>query len=75
MPAMDIKGVRVKTKSTMPISMLFSMLPALPRMSYYSKFSCREFAEKFKNPTCGCCWKTSLAKNIALPAWCLLWLR
>lgn len=51
MPAMDIKGVRVKTRSTMPISMLFSMLPALPRMSYYSKFSCREFAEKFKNPT------------------------
>lgn len=51
MPAMDIKGVRVKTKSAVPFSMLFSMLPALPRMSYYSKFSCSEFAEKFKNAT------------------------
>lgn len=51
MPAMDIKGVRVKVKSSVPASMMLSMLPALPRMAYYSKFSSREFASRFKNPT------------------------
>ncbi|MEN6339943.1 MAG: NAD(P)/FAD-dependent oxidoreductase [Clostridiaceae bacterium] len=51
MPAMDIKGVKVKNKTTMSLSMLFSMMPALPRMAYYAKFSCKEYAARFKNET------------------------
>lgn len=47
MPAMDIKGLQVKTKSSFPVSMLLAMLPALPRMKYYAKYSCREYAARF----------------------------
>lgn len=50
MPAMDIKGVRVRTKASFPAFMMLSMLPALPRMAYYSKYSCREYAARYKSP-------------------------
>ncbi|MEN6594418.1 MAG: NAD(P)/FAD-dependent oxidoreductase [Clostridiaceae bacterium] len=51
MPAMDIKGVKVKNKTSMPFSMLFSIMPALPRMAYYAKFSCKEYAARFQSET------------------------
>lgn len=51
MPAMDIKGVRVKFKASVPSSMMLAMLPALPKMAYYSKYSCKEYAARFRNPT------------------------
>lgn len=50
MPVMDIKGVRVKTKASVPASMMLSMLPALPKMAYYSKYSCKEYAARFQSP-------------------------
>jgi len=50
MPISDIKGVKVKNKSSMPISSVFSMLPAIPRMGFYAKQSAREYAERFKSP-------------------------
>lgn len=50
MPVMDIKGVKVKHKAKMPISMVFGMLPALPRMSFYAKQTVSEYAQRFKSP-------------------------
>lgn len=50
MPVMDIKGVKVKKKSSMPLSMMLEMLPALPRMSFYSNQTVREYAARFKSP-------------------------
>lgn len=50
MPILDIKGVKVKEKHTMPISMLFKMLPVFPRMFSLSKISSSEYAERFKHP-------------------------
>ncbi len=50
MPVTDIKGVKVKNKSSMPISSIIKMLPAFPRMSYYGKQSVKEYAERFKSP-------------------------
>lgn len=50
MPVMDIKGVKVKQKSSMPLSMLLPMLSALPRMSFYSKQSVKGYAARFKSP-------------------------
>lgn len=50
MPVMDIKGVKVKRKSSMPLSTLLHMLPALPRMSFYSNQSVKEYAGRFKSP-------------------------
>lgn len=50
MPIMDIKGVKVKNKASMPLSMLFHMLPALPRMSFYTNQSVKEYSSRFKSP-------------------------
>jgi len=50
MPIMDIKGVKVKEKSSMPVLSLFKMLPAFARMSFYANQSAREFSERFKSP-------------------------
>jgi phytoene dehydrogenase-like protein len=50
MPILDIKGVKVKEKNTMPISMLIKMLPVFPRMFSLSKMSSPEYAERFKHP-------------------------
>lgn len=50
MPTLDIKGVKVKEKHTMPISMLFKMLPVFPRMFSLSKMSSSEYTERFKHP-------------------------
>jgi phytoene dehydrogenase-like protein len=50
MPIMDIKGVKVKKKSSMPLSLMFHMLPALPRMSFYKNQTVREYVSRFQSP-------------------------
>lgn len=50
MPVMDIRGVKVKQKSSMPLSAILHMLPAFPRISFYSNQSAREYAGRFKSP-------------------------
>ncbi|MDK2951453.1 MAG: hypothetical protein PWQ77_1118 [Kosmotogales bacterium] len=50
MPVTDIKGVKVKNKTSMPLSALFKVIPAMPRMAFYSKMSSKEYSERFKNP-------------------------
>jgi len=50
MPITDIKNVKVKKKSSVPISMLFNLLPALPRMSFYSNQTVNEYSKRFKSP-------------------------
>ena len=50
MPITDIKGVKVKSKSSMPLLTILKMLPAFPRLSYYSKMSSKEYSERFKSP-------------------------
>lgn len=50
MPVMDIKGVKVKQKSSISFSMLLHMLPAFPRMSFYTNQSVKEYAGRFKSP-------------------------
>ncbi|HHU50335.1 MAG TPA: NAD(P)/FAD-dependent oxidoreductase [Firmicutes bacterium] len=50
MPVLDIKGVKVKEKSALPLSMLLAMLPALPRMSFYTNQTTMEFTRRFKSP-------------------------
>ncbi len=50
MPIMDIKGVQVKHKNAPPLSMLFSMVSALPRMNALAKLSCAQYVAQFKHP-------------------------
>lgn len=50
MPITDIKGVKVKKKSSMPLSMIFHMLPALPKMSFYTNQTVNEYCSRFKSP-------------------------
>jgi phytoene dehydrogenase-like protein len=50
MPLTDIKGVKVKHKAKMPVTTVLSVLPAVPRMSFYSGITAKEFSERFKNP-------------------------
>ena len=49
-PVMDIKGVKVRHKSKMSLSMLLKMMPALSRMAVYDKISVMEYSERFKHP-------------------------
>jgi phytoene dehydrogenase-like protein len=50
MPVMDIKGIKVKKKASVPLSLFFGMLPSLPRMSFYAKQTAKEYSERFKSP-------------------------
>lgn len=50
MPVLDIKNVKVKKKSSMPLPVLFGMLPALPRMSFYANQTSKEFSKRFRSP-------------------------
>jgi len=50
MPAMDLPKLKAKYPSKFPMSMLFSMIPAISRMKYYQNLSARELGEKFKSP-------------------------
>jgi phytoene dehydrogenase-like protein len=49
-PVTDIKGVRVRHQSAPDASSLLSMLPALPRLSYYKNHTGDEIARRFKSP-------------------------
>lgn len=49
MPITDLKGLKVKNKSSMSIGKAFSMIPALPRMSFYINQSSKEYSNRFKN--------------------------
>lgn len=50
MPISDIKGVKVKQKTKMPITTVLGVLPVIPRMSFYASLTAGEFSERFKNP-------------------------
>lgn len=50
MPIMDIKGVKVKKKTSVPLSLILGMLPAFPRLPFYTKQTVKEYAARFKNP-------------------------
>ncbi len=60
MPIMDIKGVKIKKKAAPPLSMLFAMIKALPRMQALDKISIGEYARRFRHPGI-----RTLLKNIA----------
>ena len=62
MPISDLPKLAVKYPSKFPVSMLFGMLPALPRMKYYQNLSAAELGEQFKNPQI-----KNLLKNILNP--------
>lgn len=49
MPVMDIKGVRVKQKSTPPLSMLFSVIRAARRMKALNAMSVGDYIAGFHN--------------------------
>lgn len=50
MPISDIKGVKVKEKSGMPLSSLVGMLPAIPHISFYKNQTSKEYSLRFKSP-------------------------
>lgn len=50
MPITDIKGVRVKTKNSIPLTTMVGMLPALPKLFFYQKLTVREYSNRFKSP-------------------------
>ena len=49
-PVTDIKGLSAKNPRRMPLSAAFGVLPAIPRLSFYSKMSAAEYAQRFKSP-------------------------
>lgn len=49
MPVSDIKNVKVKKKASMPVKTFLSMLPLLPRMSFYSGQTVKEYVKRFKS--------------------------
>ena len=50
MPIMDLPKLKAKFPAKFPISMLFSMIPAMPRMNYYQNLSTKEYSERFRSP-------------------------
>ncbi|HPA55659.1 MAG TPA: NAD(P)/FAD-dependent oxidoreductase, partial [Bacillota bacterium] len=50
MPIRDIKNVKVKKKTSVPLSDFIKMLPAFSRMSFYANQTAGEFAMRFKSP-------------------------
>lgn len=50
MPVTDIKGLKAKKPHKMPMSAALGVLPAIPRLSFYSKMSAAEYAQRFKSP-------------------------
>ena len=49
MPAMDLPKLKAKYPVKFPMKAMLSMLPALPRMQYYQKFSAKELGERFQS--------------------------
>ena len=50
MPVLDIKGIKVNKKSSMPLSLILGMLPAVPRLSFYANQTVEEYSKRFKSP-------------------------
>ncbi len=50
MPIMDIKGVKVRNKKKMNMSSLLRIMPAVPRISFYSNQTIEEYSKRFQNP-------------------------
>lgn len=50
MPVMDVKGVKAKYRQAPPLSMLFAMMGALPRMKRLSQMDALEYVGRFKHP-------------------------
>ena len=50
MPVTDLPKLKTKHPIKFPVSMLFSMLPAMPRMKYYQNLSAAEFGDQFNHP-------------------------
>jgi phytoene dehydrogenase-like protein len=50
MPVTDLKGLKLRRKSPSPLPALLRLLPALPKMTAYSKMSTAEYAGRFQNP-------------------------
>ena len=49
MPAIDLPKLKVKYPAKFPLSKLFAMMPAMPRMKYYQNMSARELADRFQS--------------------------
>lgn len=63
---MDIKGIKVKKKSSIPLPEILHMMPALHRMSFYSNQTIKEYAGRFKSPLL-----RLLLENIIGPDYCV----
>ncbi|MBA4347288.1 MAG: NAD(P)/FAD-dependent oxidoreductase [Clostridiales bacterium] len=50
MPVLDLPNLKAKNPVRFPLSMLFAMIPAMPRMKYYQNLTTQEYSEKFKSP-------------------------
>jgi len=50
MPITDIKDVKVRHKNSVSFMTLFKMMPAMPRMSYYSDLTAKTYSERYKSP-------------------------
>lgn len=49
MPVMDIKGLKTKQKTKMPLSLIFSAIKAMPTMKRLSAITLEEYANQFQN--------------------------
>lgn len=63
MPITDIKGVKVKQKSSLGIGKMLAMIPAFPKMSFYMGQSAKEYAERFKNEALQLLFKSIVSAN------------
>lgn len=50
MPVMDVKGVRTATKTPPPLSMLFALIKASPRMRKLNRITAGDYADRFSHP-------------------------
>ncbi|MCP1111372.1 phytoene desaturase family protein [Ohessyouella blattaphilus] len=50
MPMVDIRGVKVKNRASMPPSLVLSMISALPRMSKLNSISIKDYVAQFQHP-------------------------
>jgi phytoene dehydrogenase-like protein len=50
MPVQDVKGVKVRSKSRMPLSTLTAMMRIVPKMGAYQNISAKEYIQRFRHP-------------------------
>lgn len=48
-PTFDIKGIKAKYRSTPPISMIFALIGAMPKMNRLKKITVQEYTDKFRH--------------------------